>query len=75
MLGHKEKEVPFWLEMRKLVNETEVGLSNNYTGRHLAVQLRSRLAAGSVVPTDTEERSLPVELFSLVPPISSGFEE
>lgn len=74
MLGHKEKEVPFWVEMRKLVNETEVGISNNYTGRHLAVQPCSNLAAGSIVPTATE-RSLPVELFSLVPPISSGFEE
>ena len=35
------KKVPFWVEIRKLVNETEVGISNNYTGRHLAVQLSS----------------------------------
>lgn len=50
MLGHKEKEVPFWVEMRKLVNEAEVGISNNYTGRHLAVQLCSNLAAGALFP-------------------------
>jgi len=59
------------MEIAILVNEAEVGISNTYTGRYLAVQLSRRLAVQNV-PTFTEK---PVVFFVLVPPISSGFGE
>lgn len=71
-VGPQGKKVHFWVGIRKLVNETDIGISNNYTGRHLAVQLSSPLAVWSVVPTFAEKS---VGFFILVPPISSGFVE
>lgn len=45
--GKKKKKLFFWVEIRKLVNE--VGISNYYTGRHLAVQLSICLAVWSII--------------------------
>lgn len=59
------------MEIRKLVNEVEVGIGSKYTGRHLSVQFSSHLAVLSVAGA----ASLYIAFFSLVPPITSGFGE